>query len=361
MRGSGPVVVLGGSGLAGRSVIERLSPGLDVIAVTRSGGSAGDRELCESVRGDITDPGQQLIDLVRSASLLIDCAGPSQVTGVPAVRLAAEVGTDLIGIGEHVLLWETASRHRDELRERGVSVILGAGVFPGLAGVIAVSLLDRESPPASISIAFVQRDHHLVPSASAIEAAILGFAEPMTELEGGRERPADPGEVDLPPPLGRMTVYPFTTLETRALSRLTGADLVRTAVRIDLVVPSGFWRRVKAKRTWRSHDETRRAASEAIAYARSAVRPAAESCGSAIRASVASRDGEPRWSAASFPDAYGVTAAVVEGVMELGSIPGAWSAVEALAGAPAEVRSLLAKAPVLAAASSKGAGFLEMS
>ncbi|MEJ5187355.1 MAG: saccharopine dehydrogenase NADP-binding domain-containing protein [Candidatus Geothermincolales bacterium] len=80
---------------------------------------------------------------IEEADLVVNCAGPlGEKEGDVAVA-ALEAGRPYLSPGEGEEGWQRVRALEKEAREKGVSLVCGAGVCPGLTGVMAASLARR--------------------------------------------------------------------------------------------------------------------------------------------------------------------------------------------------------------------------
>ena len=134
-------VVLGASGVVGRAAVAyMLAAGVEVLAVGRD-----PERVAASCPGALVHPGLDLDQTVNgeplpgaveyslfdSADVVLSCAGPSHRYTERVARMALSAGVPLVDPGGERLVATL-----DPLaRATGVSVVLGAGVQPGLSGL----------------------------------------------------------------------------------------------------------------------------------------------------------------------------------------------------------------------------------
>jgi len=139
------VVVLGGCGIVGSSVVRDLIKGADVEKVIIADRMIREENLHESVKAsnkisrqivDIADF-QALVEILKGNDVVINCVGPFYKSAIPTMKAAIEAGINYLDIMDD---YDTtmASFDLDELaREAGISICIGFGSSPGFGNVVA--------------------------------------------------------------------------------------------------------------------------------------------------------------------------------------------------------------------------------
>lgn len=152
------VLVTGAVGAVGRVVVERLrARGHDVV---RAGRSASN-----DVRLDLADPTSSaaLADAAREVDIVVNASGIEDVGLVRAVAPTALVEVSATG------------RYLQRLRETapaGVTVVLGAGLIPGLSTVLVDELTTRQGDDVDLFVMLGSGEDH----GAAARAWTLGLA-----------------------------------------------------------------------------------------------------------------------------------------------------------------------------------------
>lgn len=223
------VAVLGATGATGRAAAHRLTATgtarLRLGARTRSTVTELASEVgAESRAVDATNPAE-LAEFCAGATVVVQCAGPSlQIT--PAVLTAA------LHAGAHLV---DPAGDLDPVPTDGRSVVLGAGVVPGLSGLLPRLLPPR---PRRLDIYNGGADH-LTPAAAAdvLLSTPPRYGLPRAEWRDGRVEPAalvtQPAVV-LPGFTGPMHAAPLLTAEVQRLA----AEVEATRARAYSVFPT---------------------------------------------------------------------------------------------------------------------------
>jgi prephenate dehydrogenase len=246
----GRVVIAGGSGAVGSLFAERLSEsGNDVIIVDRTVPGPTHR-VSRFVRGDISDPGAEVADVVRSADAVLLCV-PEPVALVAVGRLVGTIRPD-------ALIVDTSSVKSTVVRAlHEVTTIAGKAEALSLNPMFAPALGFAGHPVASVivrdgrrgralcdlieewgaRVVDVTADQHdrLAAAAQALtHAAVIAFGAALAELDvdiADLDRIAPPPHAALLSLLARITsgapeVYwdvqaanPYAPAARRALSR----------------------------------------------------------------------------------------------------------------------------------------------
>jgi hypothetical protein len=252
---TGPVAVLGATGVVGRAAVRMLTRlGIDELRV-------GAREVtrvepsalppgAERRRVDAGDP-DSLAEFCAGTRLVLNCAGPSYLLLDRVARVALAAGSDYVDVSgdgpTHRLLAGS------QLLDGGRTAVLSAGMLPGLANVVPRLLADdltgarlvvyaggiEPFAPASAGDLALSLD-------SSDGAADDGhwYGETLAAWSGGRRlRNALPvrEDVEVAGFPGRVTTMPFLTADAERLARAAGLDelhwhnvFVGTALRLTL-------------------------------------------------------------------------------------------------------------------------------
>lgn len=208
----GRVVVAGGSGAVGSLFAERLhESGSDVVIVDRTV-PAPTQDVARFVRGDISDPGAEVADVVRTADVVLLCV-PEPVALVAIGRLVGTLRPD-------ALIVDTLSVKSTVVPAlQAVTMIAGEAEALSLNPMFAPSLGFAGHPVASVvvrdgrrgraltelieqwgaRVVYVSADQHdrLAAATQALtHAAVIGFGAALAELD------VDIAELDriAPPP-----------------------------------------------------------------------------------------------------------------------------------------------------------------
>ena len=198
--------------------------------LARRMGSAG---AVEAAGVDVTNP-DSLHRFCAGCRVVVNCVGPlgGSRTAVAAAALAAGAGYVDSG-GDETLREELASLTAPAVpgARRAGTAVVGAGVLPGLSGLVPRWLAAPALQPPTMLTAYVATLDRMTPS-SAREfllsvagdsranaawragARVAGALEPLHRVR----LPFFPGEV---------TAYPYLSAETERLARAAGLDEVR--------------------------------------------------------------------------------------------------------------------------------------
>jgi hypothetical protein len=235
---TGPVAVLGGTGVVGRAAVRMLTRlGIDELRVgSRRVKSAGPQEFppgAERRRVDAGDP-ESMAEFCAGARLVLNCAGPSYLLADRVARAALAAGSDYVdvsGDGPAYRLLEGSPLLGGER-----TVVLSAGMLPGLANVVPRVLADdltgarlvvyaggiEPFAPASAGDLALSLD-----SSDAADGDGHWYGETLAAWSGGRRlRNALPvrEDVEVAGFPGRVTTMPFLTADAERLARSAGLD-----------------------------------------------------------------------------------------------------------------------------------------
>lgn len=235
------VLVLGGYGLAGCSVVESLlDAGLWVVAAGRNrnkllelerslGSTPAPRvrpmrlKTCALDVSDNSGAGiAALKHAMDEADLVINCVGPFILHGSRIARMAIDAGAHYLDIASEQEHLRRIVHLDGPARRAGLSVLPGAGAYPGLSGLLLGRLLERypESTEATIELAMSSN-----PTGQGVAQLLSGALEmsfPLNEPEANSQKAIFPGTVEnreFPAPFGVLPALRWPQLELQTLAK----------------------------------------------------------------------------------------------------------------------------------------------
>ncbi len=202
----GPLRVGGRSrSLAERAVEEILGGGGDAVAVDLDDASSL-RAFCDGCR------------------IVVNCSGPAFIVLDTVARAAAAAGAHYVDPGGDKPLLDRIARLPLPADR---AAIVGAGMMPGLTGLLARAAVDAGEATGARLTAFVGGRGRLTPSAAAdfVSGFTDGFGEALAAWrDGGRASRALSPLVDVQLAFfdDRVTAYPFLSVEAERLARACG-------------------------------------------------------------------------------------------------------------------------------------------
>lgn len=233
------VLVLGAFGQVGRRLAPALArQGHHVLAAGRDGGrlkavaaSAGDcARRVEPLVLDAADD-EAFRDAARRASVVVNCIGPFVTWGAPVARAAVDAGAHYLDIASEQAHFRALETLAPRARDRGVAMIPGAGLYPGLSGLLLTAM--RPLAPAATTARAAM-------AAGTTESRDTGAASLMTgilELCFPLEHRVDGRLVRIPPTetadwefprYGKLPALRWPSLEVLSLGERLGLDAFDT-------------------------------------------------------------------------------------------------------------------------------------
>ncbi|MGW0047840.1 saccharopine dehydrogenase NADP-binding domain-containing protein [Nocardia cyriacigeorgica] len=239
MTGStGPVAVLGGTGVVGRAAIAMLGRlGIDALRVGARRAEPGRRQhdstAIEWCRVDADDPAA-LAQFCAGTRLVLNCAGPSYLLADRVARAALAAGSDYVDVSGDGPAYRLLDG--SPLLAGARTAVLSAGMLPGLANVVPRVLADdltgarlvvyaggiEPFAPASAGDLALSLD-----SSDATDGDGPWYGETLAAWSGGRRRRhalSVRENVEVAGFPGRVTTMPFLTADAERLARSTGLD-----------------------------------------------------------------------------------------------------------------------------------------
>ncbi|MBZ0272963.1 saccharopine dehydrogenase NADP-binding domain-containing protein [bacterium] len=224
------ILVLGAYGLAGRAIVKRLveKTRFPVIAAGRNAeklqaldiAGAGDR-----VRRLVLDAADRgaLRDACASAKIVINAIGPYAVHGAGIARIAIDAGCSVIDCANEQIHYRNLRALDEDAREKGVLLVTGAGVIPGISTLLTAKLLDDVAGGGSVDIFYLQFQHAYEDSGfGSVMGGILDACHRPTAVVDGEQTPVVLGRshrtVGFDAPFGKRRVFEIPTIDTLALS-----------------------------------------------------------------------------------------------------------------------------------------------
>ena len=246
------VLVTGAYGLIGREVVRLLVEHTDasVIATGRKTErlAALSSELpsgrVETQVLDTRDP-TTAHDAISRAGLLINCVGPYLESGEGMARAAIESGASYVDFATEQLHYQRLKELAPSARQKGLFLLTGAGLVPGLSGVLALRGAERLPTVDSVEIVYAQ-GRMLTPDAGlgSLMSAVLEAGHSSVVLRDGKQVPLRVGDdrcrMTLPPPIGEGEMLGFTTLEALTLAERPSPQSISMYIRIDGTPPVFF-------------------------------------------------------------------------------------------------------------------------
>lgn len=182
------ILVIGGTGAVGRIIVDdllRSVPGATVAVASRKPGDRGGKPGVVPIALDVADR-NALLAACRDRDLVIVAAGPFGGFGARVHRACLEAGVDCVDINDS----ETAAREIMDLdgacRERGVRMLTGMGLTPGLTGWMLRRLARRDGCVAREYMARLYMGARHGGGAASPDVLIDGFRSRMPALRDGR-------------------------------------------------------------------------------------------------------------------------------------------------------------------------------
>lgn len=216
-----PILVLGAYGEAGEAVVRGLvDEGLPVLASGRRPRSlarlAASCPGIETLELDAQDA-EALTRATRAAGLVINCVGPYIGTGAEIARIAVSQGCSVIDLASEQEHHRRLQSLAPACREQGVTVLTGAGAYPGVSGLLLRGLMAAHPGATSVELALITgppAEHGR--GGAQMLSGLAELAHWHAELAGGELVTVRPGarrRFQFPEPFGERAVLAWPQLE----------------------------------------------------------------------------------------------------------------------------------------------------
>lgn len=207
------VIVLGGKGRFGRTIVEQLAQhGISAAVASRRSGA----DFCIDA-----DNRASIQAAVRAGDLVIDAAGPFYSRSMALIESAMEIGFDVIDINDDLSYAERVLAAKERIDAAGIRVLSSASTVSAIAaaairqaGILSPVRMSGIIAPASRYTANVGTARSLLRS----------VGQPIQIWRDGRLQSAlgwtDPRRFQLPPPIGRLEGRLFESADAVFLPRI---------------------------------------------------------------------------------------------------------------------------------------------
>jgi lysine 6-dehydrogenase len=210
------ILVLGAAGRAGRSVTSNLLALGDFDRIFLADNDAeGLNKLIADLPGSPVSPRfldaeseRSLRERMGEADLVIGCLGPFYKHERRIVEAVIDTGRDYISLCDDSEVTAEALALNEEAESKGVTIICGCGISPGISNLLACRAASRFQSLESIELTWYLEPASLL-GAGTIDHILKSFSERAPYYHHGPAK-ARAGSweeyAEFPPPLGRQSV-----------------------------------------------------------------------------------------------------------------------------------------------------------
>src|SRR4051794_1864812 len=169
------VIVLGGLGLFGRTIVEQLRPS-GIVAKTASRGPSAE------VRIDANDA-ESIRAVIRTGDVVVDAAGPFHARTAALVESAIEIGFDVVDINDNLDYAESVLALQSRIDTAGIRMLSSASSVSAVSAAIVVhSGIKR---PVRVTAFLAPASRHTANVGTAL-SLIQTIGQPVRILRDGR-------------------------------------------------------------------------------------------------------------------------------------------------------------------------------
>jgi short subunit dehydrogenase-like uncharacterized protein len=231
------LMIYGASGYTGQlTSLHANNIGLEVILAGRTAGKlqrlASDLNLPYLVF-EATDISQRLDSVMKSISVLLNCAGPFHRTARPLIEACIRNGVHYLDTAAELSSYEIAEELDQRATEAKVMLMPGCGGSVAMLGCLAMHVVKQTKIPVGIDIALhvagpVSRGSAI----SAQEGAMATQHKNQLVEKSEDEVPLDPKVFDFGDGRGGVTSFPTKLPDLITLRKATGVSNVQTFVHV---------------------------------------------------------------------------------------------------------------------------------
>jgi hypothetical protein len=223
------VIVVGGLGLFGRTIVEQLRQ-LGVVAQSASRGAAAE------LRVDANDP-NSIRSVMRAGDVVIDAAGPFHERSTALIESAIDIGFDVVDINDNLSYAESVVALQSRIDASRIRVLNSSSTVSAVSAAIV-----RHSgigPPTRVTTFLAPASRHTANAGTAL-SLIQAVGQPVRILRD-RELQSSVGwsesrRFPMPPPIGPICGRLFESANSLYLPRIW-PSLQDVAMYIDTNVP----------------------------------------------------------------------------------------------------------------------------
>ncbi|WP_316670615.1 hypothetical protein [uncultured Propionibacterium sp.] len=184
------ILVLGGTGVTGRAVLERLGRELPEAEVDYASRRPSERIARPWVRLDLSGPSERTELALAGYDWVVLCAGPFERLRASAHRHCLRAGVGCIDVNDSIDARREIVALDGEARRAGAPVLTGFGLCPGISTILLAELLDSADPRQPVR----ELETRLLvggkqePGAASMESMFATMTGPWRALVDGRER-----------------------------------------------------------------------------------------------------------------------------------------------------------------------------
>jgi saccharopine dehydrogenase-like NADP-dependent oxidoreductase len=207
------VIVLGGSGLFGRTAVQQLRAfGIQALTAARA--------TQTDIRVDANDR-ESLLATCKPGDLVIDAAGPFQQRSTALIETAIAVGFDVIDLNDDLGYAEKVLARESAINQSDIRVLSSASSVSAVSA--AAVKLTHIAAPVRVTAFLAPASRHTA-NAGTARSLIASVGRPVRVLRGGELRTqrgwGQSRSFRLPEPLGPRTGWLFESADAIYLPRI---------------------------------------------------------------------------------------------------------------------------------------------
>jgi saccharopine dehydrogenase-like NADP-dependent oxidoreductase len=220
------VLILGGTGRIGRSVAQDLlthtTAGIVIAGRHPQQGEKIATRLSSRVRFrevDLSDA-TALANAIRSAKVVVHCAGPFHYRDGRVLELCIRHGVNYLDVSDHRSFTVKALEYRQTATEAGITAIVNTGIFPGISNSMVRQDVEALETAEQIHLSYVVAGSGGA-GKTVMRTTFLGLQHPFSIWQDGGWQVAqpysEPEAIEFPAPYGKANVYWFDMPEAFTL------------------------------------------------------------------------------------------------------------------------------------------------
>jgi Saccharopine dehydrogenase NADP binding domain len=223
------VIVLGGLGLFGRTIVDQLRQ-FNIAAHPASRGAAAE------IRIDANDQ-RSIRSVLRAGDVVIDAAGPFHDRSTALVELAIDIGFDVVDINDNLRYAESVVALKSRIDAAGIRVLSSASSVSAVAAaIVRHSGIAR---PTRVTAFLAPASRHTANAGTAL-SLIQSVGQPVRILRDGELQSnigwSEPRNFPMPSPIGPICGRLFESADSLYLPRIW-PTLRDVAMYVDTNIP----------------------------------------------------------------------------------------------------------------------------
>lgn len=231
------VLVLGGAGRIGQSVIADLVKQAEVVVTLTSRDPISGQQIAATLGSQVRAISLDLNNLdgldaaIATQDLVIHCAGPFHDRDARVLQTCIQHQVNYVDVSDHPSFTEKALKYQEQAQATGITAIINTGVFPGISNSMVRQDVEALDQADTIHLSYVVAGTGGA-GITIMRTTFLGLIDPFLGWLHGQWQSIQPYSeretITFPAPYGRVNVFWFDVPERLTLPQTFPVQTVIT-------------------------------------------------------------------------------------------------------------------------------------